>query len=197
MHRNLKPENVLVTEDGTVKLADFFMSRISMLPHVPYTPEDPKERERSGREARRLWYRAPEMLFRKTYYSCDVDMWALGCLIAEMALGEPLFPGESEIEQLIKIFKFTGTPDKTTMDTFNKASEQSFFVQMPQWEKTDLKSALAERDTEEFKKFASAYIPERENCLIKILELARILGAEGLDLITKMLELNPNERIHP
>lgn len=123
MHRNIKPENILIDDKGTVKLADFFMSRIALVPHVPYTPEDPKERERSGREARRLWYRSPEMLFRKTYYFVDVDVWALGCLVCEMILGEPLFPGESEIEQLIKIFKFTGTPDKETSEVLNKTCD--------------------------------------------------------------------------
>ena len=111
MHRNLKPDNIMITSDETVKLSDFSLSRIATIPHFPYTPEDPKERERSGREARRLWYRPPELLFRKKYYSFEVDMWAVGCLLAEMTLGEPLFNGESEIEQLLKIFKLTGRPE--------------------------------------------------------------------------------------
>ena len=59
MHRNLKPDNVLVERDDQVKLSDFSLCRLALIPHVAYTPEDPKERERSGREARRLWYRAP------------------------------------------------------------------------------------------------------------------------------------------
>ena len=110
MHRNLKPDNIMISEDNIVKLSDFSLSRIAQIPHFSYTPEDPKERERSGREARRLWYRPPELLFRKKFYSFEVDMWAVGCLLAELALGEPLFNGESEIEQLFKIFKFTGSP---------------------------------------------------------------------------------------
>ena len=61
------------------------------VPHFQYTPEDPKERDRSGREARRLWYRAPELLFRPESYSFEVDIWAAGCLLAETALNEPLF----------------------------------------------------------------------------------------------------------
>jgi serine/threonine protein kinase len=61
------------------------------LSYSVYTPEDPKERERSGREARRLWYRAPELLLRKREYSLEVDMWSVGCVLAELALAMPLF----------------------------------------------------------------------------------------------------------
>src|SRR3569833_213617 len=92
MHRNLKPDNILLTADERVLLSDFSLSRIAQIPHFSYTPEDPKERERSGREGRRLYYRPPELLFRKKNYAFEVDMWAVGCLLGEMALGgEPLF----------------------------------------------------------------------------------------------------------
>jgi serine/threonine protein kinase len=74
-----------------VKLSDFAFSRQCSLSYTVYTPEDPKERDRSGREARRLWYRAPELLLRKEKYSLEVDMWAVGCLLAEMAIAQPLF----------------------------------------------------------------------------------------------------------
>jgi serine/threonine protein kinase len=78
MHRNLKPHNVLIQNDGEIKLSDFTLSRIGTEPNHPYTPEDPKERERSTRETRRLWYRAPEMIFRKEIYSFEVDLWSVG-----------------------------------------------------------------------------------------------------------------------
>jgi cyclin-dependent kinase 3 len=65
MHRNLKPDNIMFSSSDVLKIADFALSRIAVIPHSSYTPEDPKDRERSGREARRLWYRAPELLFRK------------------------------------------------------------------------------------------------------------------------------------
>merc|ERR1719326_729640 len=112
-HRNLKADNVFIDKvcGGTVKIADFAMSRAWEYPLQAYTPEDPKERDRSGREARRLWYCAPERVLRLKRYGPEVDMWAVGCLIMEAALGEALFPSESEIEHLYKVFRCVGTPD--------------------------------------------------------------------------------------
>jgi len=83
---------------------------VSCVPLGSYTPEDPKERERSGRESKRLWYKAPEMLYRTKYYSFETDIWAVGCLFAEMALGVPLFISNSEIDLLFKIYNLTGSP---------------------------------------------------------------------------------------
>ena len=69
MHRNLKPENILIDANEKIYLSDFSMSRLIDTREYEFTPEDPKERDRSGREARRLWYRAPELLLRRSRYS--------------------------------------------------------------------------------------------------------------------------------
>lgn len=66
MHWNLKLDNILSNKNGQIKIADFTLSRIAIVKDAVYTPEDPKEWEWSGREARWLWYWAPEMLFRKS-----------------------------------------------------------------------------------------------------------------------------------
>lgn len=100
MHRNIKPENILLTKDHQVKICDFNLSRLVQGPITPLTPEDPKDRERSGRESKRLWYRAPEMLLRKSQYAHEIDVWSFGCLMAEVILREPLLNGDSEIAQL-------------------------------------------------------------------------------------------------
>lgn len=134
MHRNLKPDNIMFTQNEQLKITDFALSRIAVIPHFSYTPEDPKERERSGREARRLWYRPPELLFRKKFYSFEVDIWAVGCILAEITLGEALFNGESEIEQLIKIFKFTGTPSSEIMQIIKEGIETDI-VKLPSWDR--------------------------------------------------------------
>ena len=98
MHRNIKPDNILFRQNEELVLSDFSQSRHKVSKDFIYTPEDPKERERSGREARRLWYRAPEMLLRRSKYSEEIDMWSVGCILAELATMHPIFDGESEIE---------------------------------------------------------------------------------------------------
>jgi len=104
LHRDLKPHNLLISADGTtLKLADFGLARLSGLPNGPYTYE-----------VVTLWYRAPELLLGASRYSAAVDVWSVGCIFAEMATGLPLFPGRSDIDQLIKIFQRRGTPDPRT-----------------------------------------------------------------------------------
>jgi serine/threonine protein kinase len=61
-----------------------------------------------------LWYRAPEILLGQRVYSTPVDIWSAGCIFAEMITGIPLIPGDSEIDQIFKIFKITGTPNEAT-----------------------------------------------------------------------------------
>lgn len=120
MHRNLKPENILISPQSQVSqpeykvvISDFAFSRKIQTPHLhSYTPEDPKEREKSGREARRLFYKAPELMFRPNIYTQEVDMWSVGCILAELVLQEPLFRAGSELELLLRIFSMTGSPDK-------------------------------------------------------------------------------------
>lgn len=114
IHRNLKSDNILLDSNLNVKITDFALSKYVSVPHIPYTPEDPKDRERSGREARRLYYRAPELLLRKNVYGFEIDMWSIGCILAELSTGEILFNGDSEIEQLFKIFRMIGSPEPET-----------------------------------------------------------------------------------
>nr|BAB28833.1 unnamed protein product [Mus musculus] len=97
VHRDLKPENILVTSNGTVKLADFGLAKIYSY-QMALTPV-----------VVTLWYRAPEVLLQSTY-ATPVDMWSVGCIFAEMFRRTALFCGNSEADQLGKIFDLIGLP---------------------------------------------------------------------------------------
>jgi serine/threonine protein kinase len=94
MHRDLKPQNLLVNASGVLKLADFGLARAFMMPLRAYT-----------HEVVTLWYRAPEILLGQRKYTPAVDMWSVGCIFAEMVNGTPLWPGDSEIDEIFRIFR--------------------------------------------------------------------------------------------
>lgn len=87
IHRDLKPQNLLIDNAGTLKLADFGLARAFGIPVKTYT-----------HEVITLWYRAPEILLGAKKYSVPVDIWSAGCIFAEMAQKRPLFAGDSEID---------------------------------------------------------------------------------------------------
>lgn len=98
-HRDLKPQNILVDSDFNVKLGDFGLGRAASIPLRHYTTQIVT-----------LWYRPPELLLGYEYYDSSVDVWSLACIIAEMDMMMPLFMGDSEIDQLYKIYNILGTP---------------------------------------------------------------------------------------
>ncbi len=79
-----------------------------------------------------LWYRAPEILLGTKLYSTGVDIWSLGCIYAELMMLRPLFCGDSEIDQLYKIFRIFGTPDETTWPGISHLPD--FKASFPKWE---------------------------------------------------------------
>jgi serine/threonine protein kinase len=110
MHRDIKPGNILLSEHGVLKLADFGIAR-------PIIRQDgikslALQNEYTNQVSSR-WYRAPEVLFGATCYGTAIDMWAAGLIIAELFNGKPLLPGSSDIEQLARVMAARGTPLET------------------------------------------------------------------------------------
>ncbi|XP_074647320.1 cyclin-dependent kinase-like 4 isoform X5 [Tubulanus polymorphus] len=109
IHRDIKPENILVSHSGIVKLCDFGFARALAQPGEMYTDY-----------VATRWYRAPELLVGDTKYGRAVDIWAIGCLVAEMLTGEPLFPGDSDIDQLFHIVRVFGNLSSRHREIFHK-----------------------------------------------------------------------------
>lgn len=129
LHRDLKPQNLLVDREGHIKLADFGLARAVNFPIRVYT-----------HEVVTLWYRAPEILLGTKFYCVGVDTWSLGCIFAEMILKRPLFPGDSEIDQLFKIFRQLGTPDEKSWPGVSHLAD--FKESFPYWEAQHLPSEI-------------------------------------------------------
>ncbi|OJD36601.1 cell division control protein 2 [Diplodia corticola] len=125
LHRDLKPQNLLINQDGNLKLADFGLARAFGVPLRTYT-----------HEVVTLWYRAPEILLGGRQYSTGVDMWSVGCIFAEMCTRKPLFPGDSEIDEIFKIFRILGTPAETEWP--GVTSFPDFKPSFPKWNRTDI-----------------------------------------------------------
>ncbi|XP_046440413.1 cyclin-dependent kinase 17-like isoform X2 [Daphnia pulex] len=103
LHRDLKPQNLLINDKGELKLADFGLARAKSVPTKTYS-----------NEVVTLWYRPPDVLLGSTEYSTPIDMWGVGCIFFEMASGRPLFPGSTVEDQLQLIFSLLGTPTEET-----------------------------------------------------------------------------------
>lgn len=100
LHRDVKPQNLLISSHGELKLADFGLARAKSVPSHTYS-----------HEVVTLWYRPPDVLLGSTEYSTSLDMWGVGCIFVEMLSGVPTFPGVRDThDQLFKIFKVVGTP---------------------------------------------------------------------------------------
>lgn len=136
LHRDLKPQNLLIDSKGFIKLADFGLARSIGLPIRTYT-----------HEVVTLWYRAPEILLGTKYYGPSVDVWSIGCIFAEMVTKKPLFSGDSEIDQLFRIFRTLGTPDEIVWPGVSQLPD--YKTTFPQWNKEDLSKVLPTMNSDE------------------------------------------------
>ena len=121
LHRDLKPQNLLIDRQGILKLADFGLARAFGVPVRTFT-----------HEVVTLWYRAPEILLGGRQYSTPVDIWSCACIFSEMITQYPLFPGDSEIDQLFRIFRQLGTPTEEQWQGVTALTDYKHTF--PQWQ---------------------------------------------------------------
>ncbi|EGC31073.1 protein serine/threonine kinase [Dictyostelium purpureum] len=152
LHRDLKPQNLLINRKGELKLADFGLARAFGIPVRTYS-----------HEVVTLWYRAPDVLMGSRKYSTPIDIWSAGCIFAEMASGRPLFPGSGTSDQLFRIFKILGTPTEESWPTI---------TELPEY-KPDFPVHPAHN----------------------LASIVHGLDEKGLNLLSKMLQYDPNQRI--
>eukprot|EP01103_Thecamoeba_quadrilineata_P019384 TRINITY_DN7825_c0_g1_i1.p1 TRINITY_DN7825_c0_g1~~TRINITY_DN7825_c0_g1_i1.p1 ORF type:complete len:599 (-),score=124.96 TRINITY_DN7825_c0_g1_i1:151-1875(-) len=118
-HRDIKPQNLLIDPStGVLKLCDFGSAKILI-------PNEPNVSYICSR-----YYRAPELIFGSTNYETHIDVWSMGCVMAELLLGQPLFPGESGVDQLVEIIKVLGTPTREQIQSMNQNYSDFRFPQI-------------------------------------------------------------------
>ncbi|CEP17654.1 hypothetical protein [Parasitella parasitica] len=158
LHRDLKPQNLLIDRHGRLSIADMGLSRAFGVPMRTYT-----------HQVITLWYRAPEILLGSPHYSTAVDMWSVGCIMAEMITLRPLFPGGAQIDQLFRIFRELGTPNEDVWPGISTLPDYS--AHFPPWKGRDLRSSF-----------------EKQNNAI-------VLPDSAYKLLKAMLEYDPVRRI--
>uniref|UniRef100_A0A8C5DAK1 Cyclin-dependent kinase 7 n=1 Tax=Gouania willdenowi TaxID=441366 RepID=A0A8C5DAK1_GOUWI len=117
---DLKPNNLLLDGSGVLKLADFGLAKSFGSPSRVYT-----------HQVVTRWYRSPELLFGARMYGVGVDMWAVGCILAELLLRIPFMAGDSDLDQLTKIFEALGTPTEETWPGMSNLPDYVCFKQFP------------------------------------------------------------------
>lgn len=120
LHRDLKPNNLLIDADGILKIGDFGLAKSFGSPSREYT-----------HQVVTRWYRCPELLFGARLYGVGVDMWAVGCILAELLLRVPFLPGDSDLDQLSKIFETLGTPKEVEWPGMTSLPDYISFKEFP------------------------------------------------------------------
>ncbi|XP_027341242.1 probable serine/threonine-protein kinase At1g54610 isoform X2 [Abrus precatorius] len=145
LHRDIKGSNLLIDNEGILKIADFGLA----------TFYDSKQKHPMTSRVVTLWYRPPELLLGATSYGVGIDLWSAGCILAELLAGKPIMPGRTEVEQLHKIFKLCGSPSEAYWKKYRLPNATLFKPQQP------YKRCILEM----FKDFPSSSLPLIETLL--------------------------------
>ncbi|GMM53826.1 mitogen-activated serine/threonine-protein kinase [Maudiozyma humilis] len=171
IHRDLKPSNLLLNSNCDLKVCDFGLARClanssdSRENLVGFMTEYVATR----------WYRAPEIMLTFQEYTTAMDIWSVGCILAEMVCGKPLFPGKDYHHQLWLILEVLGTPSYEDFEQIKSKRAKEYISNLPMRPRLPWKMVLTNN--------TSTSRPVRD------------LSPELLDLLTKMLTFNPNKRI--
>uniref|UniRef100_A0AC34G0I4 Protein kinase domain-containing protein n=1 Tax=Panagrolaimus sp. ES5 TaxID=591445 RepID=A0AC34G0I4_9BILA len=173
-HRDMKPENIMCNGIELVKIADFGLAR-EVRSRPPFTDY-----------VSTRWYRAPEILLRSTNYNSPIDLWALGCIMAELYMLRPLFPGTSELDQIFKILTIMGTPTQEEWsEGYRLAAAMNFRFQQCQGVSLDTIINTAGADAMKLMVDMMLWVPEKRpsaaNCLkYKYFQVNQKLGAPSV-----------------
>jgi cyclin-dependent kinase len=165
LHRDLKPQNLLISRDRVLKLADFGLGRAFEIPV-----------HRMTHDVVTLWYRPPDVLLGSTKYGPNVDMWSVGCIFAEMACGKPLFSGRTDVQQLVKIFSVLGYPTAADWPSMMDCPNVANMLQAEECQAME-RSLYRLRETLDAKGGSA------------------ILGEKGVDLLAGLLRYEPSARL--
>ncbi|XP_050697320.1 glycogen synthase kinase-3 beta-like isoform X2 [Eriocheir sinensis] len=173
-HRDIKPQNLLLDpETGVLKLCDFGSAKhlVRGEPNVSYICS--------------RYYRAPELIFGATDYTTNIDVWSAGCVLAELLLGQPIFPGDSGVDQLVEIIKVLGTPTREQIREMNPNYTEFKFPQIKShpWQK-----ALLTR---------IADAPNHDKKHQKLRVFRQRTPEDAINLVSRLLEYTPSARITP
>jgi mitogen-activated protein kinase 15 len=158
LHRDLKPSNLLLNSECHMKVADFGLAR-------SLDTRDSNTQPLLTDYVATRWYRAPEILLGSNKYTKGADMWSMGCILAELLLGKPVFPGTSTLNQLDRVMEVTGRPSPEDVESINSPLAQTMLESLP------------------------ASKPK------KLADMFPNASDDALDLLKNLLQFNPNKRL--